>query len=121
MDWIVKLPKLEDPLTQTKYDSVMVIMDRFTKYAKFIPYLESSSTEALAHSFLRHIVADYRIPKGIISDQDKWLTSNFWRTVMKSMGSKQVMTSAYHPQANGMAERLNQTLEQYLRHYVNLK
>jgi hypothetical protein len=121
MDWIVKLPLSKDPLTQVKFDSIMVIVDRFTKYAKFVPYLEKSSTEALAYSFTKHIIADHGMPKSIISDRDKWLTSNFWQSLMKSMGSKQVMTSAYHPQANGQAERLNQTLEQYLRHYLNVK
>jgi hypothetical protein len=121
MDWIVKLPKSKDPLTHTKYDSIMVIVDRLTKYAKFVPYLEASSTEALAHSFMKHIIAEHGMPKAIISDRDKWITSNFWQSLMKRMGSMQIMTSAYHPQANGQAERLNQTLEQYLRHYLNEK
>jgi hypothetical protein len=80
---------------------------------------ESSSTEALAYSFCKTIIADHDMPKVIISDKDKWLTSNFWKSLMKKFGSKQMMTSAYHPQANGQAERLNQTLEQYLRHYLN--
>ena len=101
MDWITKLLISKDLLTNVKYDSIMVIVDRLTKYAKFILYLEKSSTEALAYSFLKTVIADYRMPRGIISDRDKWLTSNFWTSLMKSMGSKQVMTSAYHPQANG--------------------
>jgi hypothetical protein len=121
MDWIVKLPLSKDPLTGTKYDSIMVIVDRLTRYAKFVPYLESSSTEALAYSFCKTIIADHGMPKVIISDRDKWLTSNFWKSLMKKLGSKQMMTSAYHPQANGQAERMNQTLEQYLRHYLNEK
>jgi hypothetical protein len=119
MDWIVKLPLSKDPLTGTKYDSIMAIVDRLTRYAKFVPYFESSSTEALAYSFCKTIIADHDMPKVIISDKDKWLTSNFWKSLMKKFGSKQMMTSAYHPQANGQAERLNQTLEQYLRHYLN--
>ena len=41
------------------------------KYAKFVPYLEKSSTEALVYSFLKTIITDYRMPKGIISDRDK--------------------------------------------------
>jgi hypothetical protein len=121
MDWIVKLPKSKDPLTNSMYDSIMVVVCRLTKYGKFIPYLESSSTEALAYTFTRDVIADHGMPKVIISDRDKWLTSKFWQSLMKQMGSKQMMTSAYHPQANGAAERLNQTLEQYLRCYLNYK
>ena len=46
-------------------------MDRLTKYAKFVPYLEKSSIEVLAYSFLKAVIIDYRMPKGIISDRDK--------------------------------------------------
>jgi transposase len=35
------------------------------------------------------------------------------------MGIKQKLTTAYHPQANGQTERMNQTIEQYLQHYIN--
>ena len=97
MDWIVKLPKSKDPLTGVQYDSIFVIVDRFTKYAKFEPYLESSSTDALAYTFTRIIIANHGMPRSIISDRDKWLTSKFWTSLMKNMGSKQVMTSAYYP------------------------
>jgi hypothetical protein len=77
MDWIVKLPQSKDPLTGTKYDSVMVIVDRLTKYVHFEPYLEKLSTEALAYSFNKCITANHGMPRNIISDRDKWLTSNF--------------------------------------------
>ena len=71
MDWIVKLPGLKDPLTNTTFDSIIVIVDRFTKYAKFVPYLESSNTEALAYSFMKTIIADHGMPLSIVSDRDK--------------------------------------------------
>ena len=71
IDWITKLPASKDPLTNIKYDSIIVIVDRLTKYTKFVLYLEKSSIEVLAYSFLKAIIADYKIPKGIISDRDK--------------------------------------------------
>lgn len=121
MDWITKLPKSIDPMTGQKFDSIWVTIEPVTKYAKFIPYLESSPTEGLVYMFNREIVADHGMPKEVRSDRDKWLTSKFWTSLMKQLGIKQVMTTAYHPQANGQAERTNQTLEQYLRHYLNYK
>ena len=121
MDWITKLPKSREPLTGTKYDSIWVIACRLTKYAIFIPYLESSTTEALLYSFQRNIVADHGMPEVVISDRDKWLTSKFWTSLMNQLGTKQAMTSAYHPQANGQAERINQVLEEYLRHFLNYR
>jgi hypothetical protein len=121
MDWITKLPKSKDPLTGTAYDSVWVIVCRLTKLGYFIPYLESSTTEALCYSFKRHVIANHGMPENIVSDRDKWLTSKFWTSLMKQLGVKQTMTSGYHPQTNGQTERLNQTLEEYLRHYLNWK
>jgi RNase H-like domain found in reverse transcriptase/Reverse transcriptase (RNA-dependent DNA polymerase)/Integrase zinc binding domain/Chromo (CHRromatin Organisation MOdifier) domain/Retrotransposon gag protein/Zinc knuckle/Retroviral aspartyl protease len=119
MDWITKLPPSEEPMTKQKYDSIWVVVDRLTKFAYFLPYKESSTTEALVYQFLRNIVAVHGAPEEIYSDRDKWLTSKFWKTTMTELGIKQKMSTAYHPQTDGQAERTNQTLEQYLRHYLN--
>jgi Chromo (CHRromatin Organisation MOdifier) domain len=59
------------------------------------------------------------MPKGIISDRDKLFTSKFWKSLTAQLGVQRKLSTAYHPQTNGQAERLNQTLEQILRNYVN--
>jgi transposase InsO family protein len=55
----------------------------------------------------------------LISDRDKLFKSNFWIALMEYLGVKHKMSTAYYPQTDGQTERLNQTLEQYLRCYVN--
>jgi hypothetical protein len=119
IDWIVKLPKSTEPGTGKEYDSIMVIVDKLTKYVHFLPYLECSTAEHLAYWFLRVVVANHGMPKGIISDRDKLLTSKFWQSLTKQLGTKSKMSTAYHPETNGQTERMNQTLEQYLRFYLN--
>ena len=52
LDFIVKLPLLKDPLMGVEYDSILIIIDRLTKYEYFILYLEVSNTKALAYTFL---------------------------------------------------------------------
>jgi hypothetical protein len=119
LDFIVKLPLSRDPLTGIFYDSILVITERLTKYGEFVPYLESSSAEALAYTFIRIVFANHGLPEEIISDRDKLFTSKFWKSLMALMGTNHKLSTAFHPQTDGQTERLNQTLEQYLRSYVN--
>nr|AAG24792.1 pol protein [Colletotrichum gloeosporioides] len=119
LDFIVKLPKSREPLTGVHFDSVLVIVDRLTKYAYFIPYKESSNAEEFAYTFLKYIIANHGTPKEIVSDRDKIFTSNFWKSITAQLGIKQAMSTAFHPQTDGQTERTNQILETYLRAYVN--
>src|SRR5450755_3322308 len=119
LDFITKLPESKEPMTKISFDSILVVTDRLTKYGYFIPYKESSSAEDLAYVFNKHIIGNHGIPKRIISDRDKLFTSRFWKSLMDQLGTYHKMSTGYHPQTDGQTERLNQTLEQYLRHYVN--
>jgi hypothetical protein len=119
LDFIVKLPPSRERVTGTVFDTVLVVTDRLTKYAHFIPYKESASAEDLAYTFTKYITGNHGIPKEIISDRDKLFTSKFWKSLTDQLGIHQKLSTAYHPQTDGQTERLNQTLEQYLRFYVN--
>jgi hypothetical protein len=119
LDFIVKLPSSKEPLTGVEYDSIMVVTDRLTKYGYFLPYKEGSTTKDLAYLFMRHVASAHGTPQEIISDRDKLFTSKFWETLMDQLGIHHKMSTAYHPQTDGQTERLNQTLEQYLRMYVD--
>nr|XP_036576341.1 reverse transcriptase domain protein [Colletotrichum truncatum]KAF6783066.1 reverse transcriptase domain protein [Colletotrichum truncatum] len=102
-----------------KYDSILVVVDRFTKYAYFIPYLESSTAEDLAYTFLRIIVSQHGLPQEIVSDRGSVFTSKFWRSLISQLGAKHSLSTAFHPQSDGQTERIIQILETYLRSYVN--
>jgi hypothetical protein len=119
MDFIVKLPLSKDPVTGVKYDSILNINDRLTKAAEFIPYKESSNAEQLAHVILRELVARHGLPREIITDRGSVFTSKFWQSLVAALGVKSKLSTAYHPQTDGQTERTNQTLEQYLRSYIN--
>jgi ribonuclease HI len=119
MDFITKLPESKEPMTKTKYDSILVVTDKLTKYGYFIPYKEASSSEDLAYIFYRHITSQHGIPEEIITDRGSVFASKFWQTLMALNGTNHKLSTAYHKTTNGQTERLNQTLEQYLRCYVN--
>jgi hypothetical protein len=77
LDFIVKLPPSVKPIIEVVFDSILVIINRLTKYGYFILYKESSSAEELAYTFNKHIIRNYKILKKIISDKDKLFTSRF--------------------------------------------
>ncbi|CAD0056184.1 unnamed protein product [Aureobasidium pullulans] len=102
-----------------QYDSILVMVDRLTKYTHFIPCMKSITAEELAHLVLDRLIRYHGIPKSFITDRDKLFTSNYWKTLVSVMGIKHKLSTAYHPQTDGQTERANQTLEAYLRHYVS--
>jgi hypothetical protein len=118
-DFIVKLPLSKEPMTGVTYDSIWVVTERVTKYGYFVPYKESSDARELAYAFLKTVVSQHGLPDEIISDRDKLFTSKFWKSLMAQLGANHKLSTAFHPQTDGQTERLNQTLEQYLRSYVN--
>ncbi|KAM4057840.1 integrase core domain-containing protein [Hirsutella rhossiliensis] len=118
-DHITKLPPSKEPMTNVKYDSIFVITDRLTKYGYFLPYKEASNAEELAYVFLRTIVSNHGLPNEIVSDRGSTFVAKFWQALMAQLGTKHKLSTAYHPQTDGQTERLNQTLEQYLRCYIS--
>jgi hypothetical protein len=115
IDFIVKLP------ISNGFDSITVITDRLTKYIHLIPTNETMDAPKLAYLFLTHVITNHGMPKYIISDRDKLFTSKFWKSLADLMGIDHRLSTAYHPQTNGQTERTNQTIEQYLRHYINYR
>ena len=77
MDFIVKLPLSKDTITDIKYDSILVVVDRLTIYAHFIPWKEKGNAKDLAKVILKKIIANHGIPQSIISDRNKFFTSKF--------------------------------------------
>jgi hypothetical protein len=72
LDFVIKLLLLQDLITRIKYDFILVITDRLTKYTYMILYLEASIVEDLAYMFLKVVIANYSAPKEMISDRDKF-------------------------------------------------
>jgi hypothetical protein len=72
LDFVIKLPLSQDLITGIKYNSILVITDRLTKYIYIILYLEASIAKDLVYAFLRVIVTNYNVLEEIISDRDKF-------------------------------------------------
>jgi len=113
MDFITELPISEE------CDQLWVVIDRFTKMAHFLPLKKDGKTAAdLAVIFAREIWRHHGLPTDIVSDRDSRFTSEVWREFLQLSGIRPRMSTAFHPQTDGQTERLNQTIEAYLRAFV---
>ena len=96
----------------------MVVVDKLSKEAHFIPVKTTYKSANIADIFLKKIFQLHGIPKVIISDWDPKFTGNFWRSLFKGLNTTLNFSTSFHPQTNGQTERVNQELEDLLRMYV---
>ena len=113
VDFVTQLPP------SNGYDAIMVVVDRFTKYSIFIPCMTALSTLDTAQLFIDHVFSKFGLPQEIISDRGPQFTSRLWEALLPLLGIRPCRSTAYHPQSDGQTERVNQTMEQYLRCYSN--
>lgn len=109
LDFIDALPKSEGR------DAILEVVDHFTKYAHFIPLKHPYTAKKVATAFLDTVYRLHGCPKRIVSDRDRVFTSQFWQELLKLLGAKLHLSTAYHPQTDWQTKRLNQCVETYLR------
>ena len=109
MDFIEGLPKSQGSSV------IMVVVDRLTKFAHFVPVKHPYTASAIVQLFLDNIVKLHGLPQSIVSDWDTIFVSAFWRELFKLYKVNLLMSTTYHPQTDGQTERVNQCLEMFLR------
>lgn len=109
LDFIEGLPK------STGYTVILVVVDKLTRYAHFIPLAHPFTALQVAQAYMNNIFKLHGLPKVIISDRDKIFTSTVWTELFRLSDTALHMSSAYHPQTDGTTERINQCLEGFLR------
>lgn len=103
------------------FDAIFVVVDRYTKVARYHAVTEKITAPELATLFVEKIFKDFGLPEGIISDRGSVFTSKFWSSLCYALKVERRLSTAFHPQTDGQTERQNQTLEHYLRAYCNYR
>lgn len=86
-----------------------------SKYAHFIGLSHPFSASVVTRKILDTVFRLHGAPQFIVFDRDKLLTSLFWKDLFKCLRIQLAYSSAYHSQSNGQTERVNQSVENYLR------
>jgi len=98
---------------------ILVVVDKFSKFAHFIPMKHPFTALTVAKVYMDNVYKLHGMPSSLISDRDRIFTSTLWRELFNLAGVQLRMSSAYHPQTDGQTERVNQCMETYLRCFVH--
>jgi hypothetical protein len=95
MDFIDGLPKSRG------FDCILVVVDKLTKYAHFIPLRHPYTAPKVAKFFVDNVYKLHGLPRVLVSDRDPIFTSQFWQSVFKATGTELRMSMAHHPKTDG--------------------
>jgi len=98
LDFIEGLPQSE------RYNAMLVVIDKFTKYAHFIPITHPFTALHIAQIYMNQVYKLYGLPKAIISERERVFTSVVWWQLFRLSDTKLLMSSSYHPQTDGQTE-----------------
>jgi RNase H-like domain found in reverse transcriptase/Reverse transcriptase (RNA-dependent DNA polymerase)/Integrase zinc binding domain len=109
MDFMGPFPESEG------YDYLWVIICRLTSQVHLVPVKTTIKASELAWIYVKEVVRLHGLPDSIVSDRDSKFTSKFWRETHRLLGTKLLMSTAFHPQTDGATERANRSIGQVLR------
>ena len=119
LNFITKLSKSKIFTIEVTYDMIMIVVNEFIKYARFISCKITMTTKQLTFLLLKTIYCENEISKKIVSNKDKLFIFKFMRRLTQAFDTKQAMSTFFHSQTNNQTKRMNQTLKAYLKIYCS--
>ncbi|MBW0572647.1 hypothetical protein O181_112362 [Austropuccinia psidii MF-1] len=113
MDRVTALP----PGGDRSYNACLVLVDRYRKTPMFLPSHKDDTAMDTAIMIYNKAISHTGLFQNIISDRDAEFTSLLWTNLHNLFGTKLSFSTAYHPQANGLAERIIQNLEDMIKRF----
>ncbi|MBW0518593.1 hypothetical protein O181_058308 [Austropuccinia psidii MF-1] len=106
MDWVIASP----PGGDRSYNACLVLVDRYSKTLRFLPFHKDDKAMDTDIMIWNEVLSHTGLFQIIISDRDPKFTSALWTILHNWFGTKLSFSTAYHPQNNGLAERMIQKL-----------
>lgn len=110
MDFLGHLPE-----TDRGNDTLLVMTDRFTRSIALAATKATVTAEETAELFLDRVVRHHGVPRRVISDRDPKFRAEHWTALMKRLGTTLCLSTASHPETNGITERANRSILGILR------
>jgi hypothetical protein len=101
------------------YDSILMIIDRYTKFSLYISSKKTWNAENLTNALIDEIFIKFEKSVFIVTDRESFFTFKFWSFLCYHLWIRLRYNIVYHSQTNEQIEKQNQILESYLRSYVN--
>ena len=108
-------------ITLLTVDTILVVVDKLSKYAHFLALAHPYTAKVVAELFVKEIVRLHGFPKTIVTDRDRLFMSYFWTELFKAERTKVCYSIAYHAQSDGQTEVVNRCLSTYLRCFAGVK
>ena len=89
---------------------IFTAVDRFTRWPIAVP-ISNTSAEAIADVFLQHWISVFGVSSTVTSDRGSQFNSTLFQEFTRILGCQHIMTTAYHPNSNGMVERFHRQLK----------
>ena len=114
----VHIDTLELPMSENGFKYLFVAIDYFSRFCILQPIVNKKA-ETIASEIYSHIIADFTTPKSIVTDNGTEFNNKILEELCKLFHVKKINVQAYHPQSNGIVERLNRKVLSCLRTLIN--
>ena len=95
------------------------MVDAFSKRMHFIPCFSNLDALGTARLLREHVFKLHGYPMCIVSDRGSVFTSEVWKELFKLLGTRQNLSSSFHPQTDGASEKANDMIESCIRAFTN--
>ncbi|MBW0477136.1 hypothetical protein O181_016851 [Austropuccinia psidii MF-1] len=102
------------PGGKENFNTCLIIVERFSRSMRCLPCHKEDTAMDTALLLCNNIISTCGVPKIIISDRGPKFTSEIWTNLYYMLGTKLSFSTAYHPQTDGLVERMIQTMEDIL-------
>ncbi|MBW0509087.1 hypothetical protein O181_048802 [Austropuccinia psidii MF-1] len=113
MDWVTALP----PVGDRSYNACLVLVDRYRKTPMFLPFHEDDTAMDTAIITWNKVISHTGLFQNITSERDTKFTSELCTNLHNLFGTNLSVSTAYHLQTDGLAERMMQNLEEMIRRF----